>query len=60
MSNIVRIRLSGNRADITHVLADLIASHAFRIAVDERTYLNRDGGVRVYAELTIQDQEIRR
>ncbi|WP_040853737.1 hypothetical protein [Nocardia niigatensis] len=57
MSGTVRIRLSGNRADITRVLADLIASHAFRVTVDERTYLDRSGGVRVYAELAVPGQE---
>ncbi|MEU1206198.1 hypothetical protein [Nocardia sp. NPDC005825] len=57
MNGVVRLRLSGTRADITRVLADLIASHAFRINVDERTYLDRTGGVRVYAELAIPEQE---
>ncbi|MFI6870863.1 hypothetical protein [Nocardia sp. NPDC050406] len=60
MTNTVRLRLSGNLADITRVLAALIGSHTFRVTVDERTYLNRDGGVRVYAELSELDQEVTR
>lgn len=59
MTGLVRLRLSGNLGDITTVLADLTGSPAFRIHVDERTYSNRDGGVRVYAELTVCDKEIR-
>ncbi|MFE5288130.1 hypothetical protein ACFRAQ_24455 [Nocardia sp. NPDC056611] len=53
MNGIVRLRLSGDLGDITAVLADLIGSHAFRVMVDDHTYRNRDGGVRVYAELSL-------
>ncbi|MBF6179898.1 hypothetical protein [Nocardia otitidiscaviarum] len=60
MNRTVRLRLSGELADITRVLADLIGSRAFRVTVDERTYLNRGGGVRVYADVSIPDQEIPR
>lgn len=60
MNHTVRLRLSGDLADITRVLADLIGSHTFRITVDEHTYLNRSGGVRVYANVAIPDQEIPR
>ncbi|MFF0608412.1 hypothetical protein ACFYUD_07065 [Nocardia tengchongensis] len=61
MNGTVQLRLSGDLADITRVLADLIGSHAFRLAVDENRYPNRHGGVRVYAELTTPaEQEPRR
>lgn len=61
MSGTVQIRLSGETADITRVLADLIGSHAFRLTVDAHRYPNRHGGVRVYAELIIPaEQESRR
>ncbi|WP_280356388.1 hypothetical protein [Nocardia otitidiscaviarum] len=52
MNHVVHLRLSGELADITAVLADLIGSHAFGLDVDPRTYPNRGGGVRVYADLT--------
>ncbi|MGW5229635.1 hypothetical protein ACWEP5_32485 [Nocardia niigatensis] len=51
--NTVQLRLSGDLADITRVLADLIGSHAFRLVVDDHKYPNRHGGVRVYAELSL-------
>lgn len=61
MNSTVRLRLSGDLADITRVLADLIGSHAFRLTVEDHKYPNRDGGVRVYAELSLPiEQETRK
>ncbi|MFD6355735.1 hypothetical protein [Nocardia tengchongensis] len=61
MNGHVEIRLSGQLGDITLVLAELLASKAFRIAVNEHPYPNRRGlGVRVYAELALPaEQETR-
>ncbi|MFB7723138.1 hypothetical protein [Nocardia sp. NPDC056100] len=57
----VRLRLSGRLGDITTVLADLVASNAFRIEVDDRPYPNRTGlDVRVYAELSLPTEQDRR
>ncbi|MET8424382.1 hypothetical protein [Nocardia sp. NPDC004860] len=54
MNGHVQIRLSGQLGDITMVLAELLASKAFRIEVDEHPHPNRRGlGVRVYAELSL-------
>ncbi|MBF6212243.1 hypothetical protein IU433_17515 [Nocardia puris] len=54
MNGRVRLRLSGDLGDITMVLAELLASKAFRIVVDEHPYPNRrDPGVRVYVELAL-------
>ncbi|MCP9619685.1 hypothetical protein FOH10_09110 [Nocardia otitidiscaviarum] len=60
MNGVVHLRLSGELADITAVLANLVGSHAFRLDVNPRTYLNRGGGVRVYADISIPEQEIPR
>ncbi|WP_433594409.1 hypothetical protein [Nocardia sp. CA-145437] len=57
----VHLRLSGTLGDITKVLADLSASRAFRIEVNERPHANRHGfDVHVYAELFVLDQEMPR
>lgn len=54
MNGHVRLRLSGDLGDITMVLAELLASKQFRIAVDEETYPNHTGlGVRVYVDLAV-------
>lgn len=57
IKGIVQIRLSGDLADITSVLVDLIASHAFGITVGRDVYRNRDGRARVYAELTLPPEQ---
>ncbi len=54
MNGIVLLRLSGDLADITAVLATLVGADGLRMAVRDRTYPNRNGdGVRVYAELAL-------
>lgn len=51
MKGVVHLRLSGDLADLVKVLTELVASTAFQISVDEHKYPNRDGSVRVYADL---------
>lgn len=54
MNRHVQLRLSGDLGDITMVLAELLASKAFRIIVDEKPYPNtRTPGVRVYVDLSM-------
>ncbi|MEU1204023.1 hypothetical protein [Nocardia sp. NPDC005825] len=53
MKGTVQIRLSGELADITRVLAHLVASHAFGVTIGRDVYRNRDGSARIYAELTL-------
>ncbi|MFE3796966.1 hypothetical protein [Nocardia tengchongensis] len=53
MKGTVQIRLSGDLADITRILAGLIAVRAFGVTVGRDVYRNRDGSARVYAELSL-------
>lgn len=54
MNGQVQLRLSGDLGDITMVLAELLASKQFHLAVDEHPVPNRERpGVRVYVDLTV-------
>ncbi|MEV6069247.1 hypothetical protein AB0L82_22095 [Nocardia sp. NPDC052001] len=53
MNGHVRLRLSGQLGDITMVLAELLASKAFHIVVDERPYPGQGLGVRVYVDIAV-------
>ncbi|MFB8007532.1 hypothetical protein [Nocardia sp. NPDC056000] len=61
MNGHVQLRLVGHLGDITIVLAELLASKAFRIVVNERPYPSRHiPAVRVYVELTLPTGKVDR